>query len=206
MDPLVAYLKANPLPKTTCRPNISADAVETITLGMVQARGSTTCGISEATTHDKFQLMKLTLALLSDTDISGLPPACFTSVAMNSNFACKLHVDKHNEGLSNIVGGGDYIGGEFCLRPNVPAESSDATDAKININKTWFAFDGATPHETLPFEGFRISVVFFSVPLCKCDCGDLAVLRSLGFPVPNPFAFGELSWPYHIYICSAGRS
>ena len=82
MDPLVAYLKANPLPKTTCRPNISADAVETITLGMVQARGCSTCRISEATTHDKFQLMKLTLALLSDSDICGLPPACFTSVTI----------------------------------------------------------------------------------------------------------------------------
>ena len=95
MDPLVAYLKLHPLPKTSCRPNISADAVETISLGMVQARGCSTCRISEATTHDKFQLMKLTLALLSDTDISGLPPACFTSVTINSNFACKLHVDKH---------------------------------------------------------------------------------------------------------------
>ena len=204
MELLLSYLKANPLPKTNARQNVSKDAVETITLGMVQPRGASSCRIGETTTYDKFNLLRLALGLLSDSSIVGSKPEMFTSICVNANFACELHVDKHNEGLSTIVAGGDYAGGEFHLLPGDSVEDDGGGGVDVDIHKKWFSFDGGRFHRALPFEGFRVSVVFFSVPLSKCDIDDLVALRSLGFKVPD--AFGAPRWPYNIYICTAGRA
>ena len=70
MNALIEYLSARPLP-TTSRPNVSSGPVQSITLGMVNARQSSVCQISEATTYDRFDLLRLLLALLRDPDLRG---------------------------------------------------------------------------------------------------------------------------------------
>ena len=213
MNALIAYLSTRPLP-TTSRPNVSSGPVQSITLGMVNARQSSVCQISEATTYDRFDLLRLLLALLRDPDLRGRAPTQFTSICCNFDYACVLHTDKYNCGCSHIIAGGDYHGGEFFLEggdgETVAIEHQDCQvqGTSVDIKNSWFAFDGKRRHMTMPYcNGRRVSVVFFSVPLEKCDAQDLITLRSLGFHAPSPFVFDVPSkWPYRICICTAGRS
>ena len=111
MNGLIEYLSARPLP-TTSRPNVSPEQpVQSMTLGMVNVRQSYGCQISEATTHDRFHLLRRLLALLQDPDLTGQRPTNFTSICCNVDYACALHTDKYNSGCSHIVAGGDYRGG-----------------------------------------------------------------------------------------------
>ena len=73
---------------------------------------------------------------------------------------------------------------------------------RVDVRDSWYTFDGAAlPHMTLPYTGFRLSVVFFNVPADKCDTRDLCRLASLGFRVPLPRA----PWPYEVFCCSTRR-
>jgi len=76
----------------------------------------------------------------------------------------------------------------------------------IGVNGHWYRFDKSKRHITLPYTGFRVSVVYFSVPTDRCDIADLARLQHLGFRVPNASPFGvPLPWPYHVFICTTRR-
>ena len=213
MNDLIEYLSTRALP-TTSRPNVSPTPVQSITLGMVNVRQSSVCQIGEATTHDRFHLLRRLLALLQDPDLTGQRPTNFTSICCNVDYACALHTDKYNSGCSHIIAGGDYRGGEFFLEGGegeavtIQHEGCQLQGAAVDIRHAWCVFDGKQRHMTMPYSnGRRVSVVFFSVPLDKCDARDLVTLRSLGFIVPNPFALDvPFKWPYQIRICTAGRA
>ncbi|CAE7938265.1 lkhA [Symbiodinium necroappetens] len=106
------------------------------------------------------------------------PDFRYTTMQLNKNYATKMHVDANNHGPSFIIGLGDYKGGEVwiydengtvemelpCtlrgwshLRPGqkVPGRLEDCR------NK-WLKFDGNTPHMTMPYQGSRISIVYFT--------------------------------------------
>lgn len=46
-------------------------------------------------------------------------PFAFDAIQVNQNMECKAHVDKGNLGLSVIVSGGDYTGGELVVEGEV---------------------------------------------------------------------------------------
>ena len=59
----------------------------------------------------------------------------------------------------------------------------------------------------MPYAGFRCTVVYFSVPIEKCQPQDLATLSSLGFRIPIVLPLGiRMPWPYSVSICSTRRS
>ena len=212
MEALLQYVKTASLP-LNARPNVSSAPVKSLTLGMVNKRAGG-YGISAATTLDKLALLQLLVGLTHEAAITGAPPLAFTSICLNVDFACELHTDAHNSGPSTIVAIGDFAGGELFIEKEA-AENREAKisiehagcsvhGASVDVTRSWYQFNGAKRHRTLPFSGFRVSVVYFSVPVERCDLADLASLRSLGFrtpalPLPMP-------WPYQVFICSTRRS
>ena len=79
--------------------------------------------------------------------------------------------------------------------------------ARRDTRHRWRKFIGQRVHATCPYDGYRLSVVFFTLPAS----GRVSlVLRSLGFraptserPLPTPFGAPPA---YRISICSARRA
>ena len=44
-----------------------------------------------------------------------LPDFRFTTIQINENYKMAKHVDSRNAGVSNIIGVGDYTGGELLI-------------------------------------------------------------------------------------------
>lgn len=87
------------------------------------------------------------------------PDFKFTSIVINKNHMAHLHKDKNNIGESYIIALGDYTGGELRVWNK---EKTTFTDH--NIKNKWLRFNGAEHfHETLPFEGERYSIVYYTV-------------------------------------------
>ena len=81
-------------------------------------------------------------------------PFPFDAIQVNQNMTCKPHVDKGNLGLSLIVSGGNYTGGELVI-------NGTAYDTKYSP----FIFNGAENiHWNNPItSGEKWSVVFFKI-------------------------------------------
>ena len=212
MQALLSYLDTASIP-AAARPNVSGRPVRSLTLGMVNQRQAG-YGISAATTHDQLRLLQLLVALTHDSYIAGGGPEVYTSICLNVDFPSDLHVDAHNAGHSWIVSLGEHEGGElFVERPpdgeceapcSIESEGVRVDGTSVPIRHRWCRFAGSTRHGTLPYSGFRVSVVYFSVPPDRCDPADMARLFHLGFRIPG--APPPPRWPYEVFICTTRRS
>ncbi len=121
MDSLSEYVRKAPL--SSCeRHNVCDRAIKSIILGLVNKRAGG-YGISAATTFDKLRLLQLLVGLASDSEIVGEPPHVYTSICLNVDFACQLHTDSHNAGMSTIVAiGDDFTGGELFIEKEAEPE------------------------------------------------------------------------------------
>tara|TARA_R110000765_G_scaffold12698_1_gene39044 strand:- start:85 stop:588 length:504 start_codon:yes stop_codon:yes gene_type:complete len=87
------------------------------------------------------------------------PEFPFTTIQVNKNQQMKKHKDGNNVGESYIVGVGDYQGGELIVY-----DEFGENPKKIDIKHKFYKFNGSIyPHETAPFTGDRITLVFFSI-------------------------------------------
>jgi len=215
MEALLDYLKTASIPFCE-RHNVSDQPVQSITLGIVNKRQKG-YGISAATTLDQFRLSKLLVGLTEDSAIAGCAPERYTSICLNVDFGSGLHIDSYNSFDSWIFSLGEHLGGDLFVEKAPVTEQeqscsiehggSHVAGASVNIKQRWYRFDGSKRHCTLPYEGFRVSVVFFCAPPDKCSPIDLARLHHLGFTVPCVLPFGaQYAWPYQICICSTRRS
>ena len=215
MQALLDYLDTANIPSND-RPNVSSTPVRSMTVGMVNKRQAG-YGTSVATTSDRLRLLQLLVGVANDSGIVGNGPACFTSICLNVDFVSEVHTDSHNSGPSWIVAGGDFNGGSLFVekdvdecreeRNSIEYAGSPIDGVSVEIKNSWYEFDGSCRHCTLPYSGFRVSVVYFNVPTDKCDVADLAKLQHLGFRVPTTLPFGvPYPWPYHVFICSTRRS
>jgi len=92
--------------------------------------------------------------------------AC-TSININANYGAKIHRDGNNIGPSAIRAFGDFKGGDLYYWPGddkkAPLASLKKSQAKrMNLKRKTEIFDGCRAHCVDPFDGERISVVFFS--------------------------------------------
>ena len=225
MDALVAYINEHGI-RTSLRSNVCSTPVSTVTLGIVDKRGEG-LGISVATFEDHFELLRLGHAVAADPQLEGQAPMFYTSICINANFGSVLHVDRHNEGVSHIVAGGNYSGGAlFVMQDDADCHETFEADTDIgswsiaagdvvrgrthNIKHRWLQFDGNSPHGVCSFDGTRVSIVFFCVPLAKISPRDKKVLAALGFPSPPQLAplVPSLAWelPFRVFICSTRRA
>ena len=115
----------------------------------------------------------------------------FTSIQINHGFACRPHVDRNNSGPSALVALGEFTGGELWVHEPVagahgltisPEEGQVSAvyrtgtpffGTAFDVKESWVLFDGRKLHCTLPFEGDRYSLVFFTGP--DTDKAPLAV-------------------------------
>ena len=213
---LLEFLSHNRIPKSR-RDNVSDTPVSSLTVGCTQRRIGG-FGVSSATRLFRGRLTRLLLALPQDPLLLGERPLNFTSACLNVDYAAGPHTDKHNDGDSFVIGLGAYTGGELFYadgRGETVYPGSALTGSKHDIRYRFFRFSGKTVHAVLPFTGFRVSVVFFGVPLEKAKDGNTAVqLASLGFPVPHllklPYPHFEERYlanlSFHIFICTTRRS
>jgi hypothetical protein len=85
----------------------------------------------------------------------------FTEIQINYNWKSPKHKDKLNVGESIIIGLGDYKGGELII------EKEDGEE-KHDINCKFLKFNGAKyTHYTKPWEGDRLSLVFYNINASK---------------------------------------
>jgi len=84
----------------------------------------------------------------------------FTTIQFNKNYQCNKHIDKNNVGISQIIGFGEYEGGELLVYYDGP----DAPPTAVDIKNKFHEFNGAKYyHETAPFTGERHTLVFYNV-------------------------------------------
>lgn len=74
-------------------------------------------------------------------------------IQVNQNYMTNPHKDEGNQGMSAIIGFGDYTGGELFIE-----------DTSVDIKNKIVLFDGSLyTHHTAAFTGNRYSLVFFRV-------------------------------------------
>lgn len=120
---------------------------------------------------------ELTHALTEIAD-SEQPGFAFTSIQINASIMCAAHVDAHNKGPSRMLTLGDYTGGqtwvhdedgtvEYEVEEDVPNSKEYKKGMKLRgrifeTRNRWIHFDGTRLHYTMPFEGERYTMVYFS--------------------------------------------
>jgi hypothetical protein len=83
------------------------------------------------------------------------PTFPFHGVYVNMNTVSQKHIDSGNQIESLIVGCGEYEGGETIVY-------TDDVPTAYDIKNESIIFNGSKLyHDSKPFEGFRISLVFF---------------------------------------------
>jgi hypothetical protein len=86
------------------------------------------------------------------------PDFKYTSIQYNKNNRTARHQDANNTGISNMIGLGDYTGGDLLVY------DEDGKNPKAYKTKDkWIKFDGSKyPHETMAFKGDRYTLVYYN--------------------------------------------
>jgi hypothetical protein len=94
------------------------------------------------------------------------PDFSYTHITVNRNLRCKRHTDGGNAGPSYIAAFGSFRGGELAVEPPGGGQPEIRLDLKSRLVK----FNGKTqPHETMPFEGERFTLVFYTSEIEASD-------------------------------------
>ena len=109
------------------------------------------------------------------------PGATATSCTVAFNRLAPLHVDR-NLGESHLTAVGDFTGGHLWT-------SSGNNGSLLQARHKWVVFDAAVPHRTMPFDGCRAYVTFYTDrSALRMGKKVRASLRGLGVPVPSAAA------------------
>ena len=85
------------------------------------------------------------------------PNAVASSCTIAFHRLAPLHVDRANMGLSYVAALGSSAGGNLWV-----AQPSAAQGIRLNVTKDFCEFDSMVMHTTLPFEGSRYYISFYS--------------------------------------------
>ena len=128
------------------------------------------------------------------------PGFLYSSVQCNKGYGASLHVDGNNAGPSAIVSLGNHSGGGLWVWDDkgdtvITAEKDVAewckkgdriTGRVLDIHDRLTIIDGCRPHQVMPFDGERYSLVFFCASSCRyATVAQKAELTNLGFRVPE---------------------
>ena len=170
MDEILARLRALKLPEDRRR-NVRTDENDKklgCVLGLIHDYKRNRY-ISSVHTSKNLELAKL----LCDYIKKEHPDFSFTSIQLNSGSSA-LHVDTMNQGKSMIMSLGEHTGGQLYMYPRT------VLDIKNHLQE----IDGLLPHMTLPFEGERFSIVYFTLRPCQSSApnpASQALLDECGF-------------------------
>ena len=174
------------LPLSDSRKNVLPSdhtAVRSATLGLAGPRMAVVTNLT-------MQMPAVFSLLMRWRHESGLGSIACTSIQLNQGFACAKHRDRGNKGPSSIRSLGSHTGGELLYWADddqtLPAHQLPVKDAVTLDPRCWQTFDGRKAHQTCPFSGNRISVVFYtSTSIRDADSEIVEMLRDLGAVIPN---------------------
>ena len=128
----------------------------------------------------------ITLLLNRYADFVAGEEFVWSTITINDAFASARHRDSGNQGPSYIAAFGEYSGGKLWTWPgdkgkvtlgNLSYHDGTMVDPRDGVH-----FDGTQAHETVPFKGWRVSVVWFMAKAMSSADGDVEErLRDLGF-------------------------
>ena len=169
-DEVHTLLKGITIPKSK-RAKISDRAVQSVTLGIVNQPFNKYKGLSKFT--ERHPELYSALCKLHDAID---PDHKFCSITVNKNVLCKPHKDRRNDGVTMIVGIGDYIGGELVI-----------DDLRVDIKYKPYYFNGSLhTHYNLPWTGDRWSIMYYGLR------GDLKIShRPEDVPIVREVYFGN---------------
>lgn len=85
-------------------------------------------------------------------------PIQFDGITVNDSYESKPHKDKGNQGVSYTVCFGNYVGGNLAILGHDP----------VDTRYKGYIFNGAeNTHWTLPFDGRRFCLVFYTIEFPK---------------------------------------
>jgi hypothetical protein len=85
-------------------------------------------------------------------------PIPFDGITVNDSYQSKPHKDKGNQGVSYTISFGNYTGGNLAILGQEP----------VDTRHRGYLFNGAeNEHWTLPFEGRRFCLVFYTIEFPK---------------------------------------
>ena len=131
------------------------------------------------------------------------PTYPFTTIQLNKNYNAKMHVGGNNHGPSMIIGLEEYTGGSLWqydpsgdyemvvkgdMREYRHLKAGDKAKGRLkDIRSVWREFDGNAPHAALPFEGNRITIVYFTRKnwLNTREDEQRRLKGGYGFPLPE---------------------
>lgn len=161
--------------ESTSRPNVVPEGHEWVysdTLGIIEARSDHAMTITAACSgHENFMRLISSWARKRSPDRQ-LP---FTTIALNKNYAGRMHRDAGNIGPSIGLAIGPFTGGKLRYwagdsqkgkRSSTVEQVRDEPSIALNTRKG-AVFDGNCAHEVEPFEGERYSLIFFTVKKYK---------------------------------------
>jgi hypothetical protein len=171
------------------------DSVKAFPLGLIRSRSISNPQCSKNTT----EWPRLSW-LLTDFMRQQYPDFQYTSIQLNKDYAAKLHIDGHNNGLSCALAHGDYDGGELWIfdpdgdyevevTEKIPRTTykigTKLKGKRYNINGQLLFFDGCKPHMVLPFTGHRTSIVFYTAKgYEKTPKSEVEKIKAVGFDFP----------------------
>jgi len=101
-----------------------------------------------------FRIWKLARKLMHLKD----PNFKFTSIQFNKNNRTARHKDSRNTGISNMIGLGNYEGGDLLI-----FDEDGKNPKRLKTKDKWIKFDGSKyPHETTAFKGDRYTLVYYN--------------------------------------------
>jgi len=81
----------------------------------------------------------------------------YNAITFNIGVLAKKHKDGLNSGVSHIIGFGDFKGGKLRVY-----EKDDIAYTPYNLKNKVLSFDGSLlSHETEPFKGERVTIIFY---------------------------------------------
>ena len=171
---VLGALRSVEVPVNENRQNVKSNPdlqIRSCTFGAL-ARSNSPARISEMSRR-RPRLTRLLAAFGRAQCPEGFP---FASIQLNCNYASAMHCDSSNDGPSCIVALGDFTDGQlWCLDRGV-----------LPCHERPQVFNGNQPHCTLPFEGERYSLIFFSTAgHDRLAPRDAKILDYLGFHLPT---------------------
>lgn len=184
-DAVLQALSSVDFPVQASRTNVTRGTPPRgVVLGAVNIRGHGGMQPAQAT-RDMPNLAKLLARFFREA--CGDPDFRYTTIQINANYEAALHVDKFNLGPSYIVGVGDWGPPDVShLDPSLAGQLWVHGRGPLDCRRTWQAFDGNSPHCTLPFSGTRFTLIYFthcSQSMLRDE--DRVFLTDLGFAMPQ---------------------
>ena len=183
--------------KNDIRVNVTPEGLQWVysdTLGLIRDR----CGqyIMTGPTKADPRVVRLVNAWMRHCWTERSPQTfCCTSISVNSGYAAKLHRDRNNHGPSICKAVGDFSGGLLgyfaddnrTMELRTLKQNHEHEAVYFHVKSAFQLFDGNRAHWVEPYEGERISFVFFTVgKYWKANPDVLADLRDCGFEIPTP--------------------